>query len=226
MRARWPRRRCSSTSWAFTVLRRCNSSDGRAIRRLIVQGPGQLRRCPGRPDCSKSSASRPARARSASRLLWNEAPNQAFFGVFQLPERGQLPGRHARSSGGPPPCEFPPGRPLPSPAPCGRSGPRTGRGPPHPGSWPPPSASCRETAAGSRPARSRAPRPPDRAGTPDTAASCAVFHGTASAPFRRMNVSGSSPLSSTTTLTSKPFGDQQLARPDRPRPGRPRRDRS
>ena len=76
-----------------------------------------------------------------------------------------------------------------------------------------------------RRARNRARRRPDRADTPDTAASRAVFHDTARAPFRLIKVSGSSPLSSTTTLTSNPSATSSSHDGPR-RPDRPRRDRS
>ena len=168
---------------------------------------------PARP--SRSSSSSSARASSASPGIVDQAPNQGFFGLFQLSERRQLPGR----DGGPPLDRRLPnlrpddlfrnpglvGDPVRELVPGGRIG--------NPGGHR--QHLARGTAAGCRPGRNRRPRPPDRADTPDTAANCAVFHGTVRRPCRRMNVSGSSPLSSTTTLTSKPFGDQQLARPGR-----------
>ena len=81
------------TSWAFTVLRRCKSAEGKTLRRLVVQAPGHLEDlAPGQtladpPRRASDSAS------SASAGVVDQAPDQAFFGVFQLPEGRAAPGR-------------------------------------------------------------------------------------------------------------------------------------
>ena len=189
------------TSWAFTVLRRCNSADGkrssgsscrlRAISRmwrparffqiLVVQLGERLQRLAG---------------------IVNQPPNQGLFRLFQLPERRQLAGGDRRppvdgrltylrpnhlfcNPGlvGDPVRELVPGG--------GVRNPRRDR----------------EHLAEELPAAVVVSEIEPLGGLIEQIFQVRPRRSLSrywSPPFRRMNVSGSSPLSSTTTLTSKP----------------------
>ena len=99
------------TSWAFTVLRRCKSADGTrsAGPSCRLRATSKISR-PAKP--SRSSPSKLIQGLERLPRIMDQAPDQPFFRVFQLPEGGQLLRPSPRSAGRPPPCEFPPGRPL------------------------------------------------------------------------------------------------------------------
>ena len=80
------------TSWAFTVLRRCSSADGKSSGGSFVQAPGHLEDVPA-GQFFRSSSSSSASASSAVAGIVDQRPDQAFFGVFQLPEATAARGR-------------------------------------------------------------------------------------------------------------------------------------
>ena len=192
------------TSWAFTVLRRCKSADGKTSSGSIVQAPGHFEDLPAGQVLEIVVVQLGQRLQRLAGIM-DQPPNQAFFRMFQLPERraaraavtvGPLLDRGLTDFGAHHVFRNPrlvrdPVRELVA----GGGVRNPGRDRQHLAQELPPAVVVAEVEPAGRLIEQVFQIRPR---------GCAAVHDTRRAPLRLMNVSGSSPLSSTTTLTSNP----------------------